>query len=132
MEYLVSRDGTHCCLVYGVTNELMKDVMNAPSRLTKTKLQQIATSIDAAYSLVMKHGLHDFSCLSVNDPLQASLRQYIEQKYVAGMGFLRDRAFSGAVRSIKERGDAVSPVLKRAFTWTYGVVPVGVRDSSLN
>lgn len=128
MAYSVSTDGTHCWLLYGVTNELMKDVMNAPSRITKTKLQQIATSIDAAYSFVRTHGLHDFSCLSVNDPLQASLRQYVEQTYVAGMDFLRDRAFSGAVRSIKERGDAVSPVLKRVFTWTYGVVPVALRN----
>jgi hypothetical protein len=128
MEYSVSTDGAHCCLLYGVTNELMKDVMNAPSRLTKTKLQQIAASIDAAYPFVMKHGLHDFSCLSVHDPLQASIRHYVEQEYVAGMDFLRDRAFSGAVKSIQERGDAISPVLKRAFTWTYGVIPVALRN----
>ena len=128
MDYTVSADGTYCSLSFGITHDLMKEIISAPSKITKKKLREIAASVDAAYPLAMKHGLHDFTCLSVDDPLQAVIRQHIQDRFVPGMEFLRDRTFSGAVASIKVEGDAMSPVLKRAFNWTYGSVPTELRN----
>lgn len=132
MEYTVSKDGTHCSLNYGITHELMKEIVHAPSKITNKKVQQIAASIDAAYPLVVAHGMHDFSCLSWQDPLQHAIRAYlIDQPTVfePGLPFLRDPSFSGAIASLKKHKDAISPVLKRVFSWTYfGMVPVELRN----
>jgi hypothetical protein len=126
MEYTVSNDGTQFSLSFGITHELTREIVHAPSKITKKKLRQIAASIDAAYPLAFAHGLHDFSCLSWHDPLQHAIRANLEQstKYEPGLAFLRDRSFVGAMASLENHKDAISPVLKRVFSWTYyGVVP---------
>lgn len=128
MEYTLTTAGTHCSLAFGVTHELMKELLNAPSKITRKKLKHVAAAIDEAYPVVLKHGLHDFSCLSTSDPLQAAIKTHLEKTFSAGADFLRDMSMTGALKRIRCDHDVVSPVLKRGFHWTYGDVPTGLRN----
>lgn len=113
-------------MTYPLSSSILRGLVRHERYITKKRVLALPREIDDAYADIAASGIVDFNCFSndtENHPLQAGIRQCLEQTLEPGESILRNHMLCPDVLALIRNGHIKSAMLQFAFGRSHGQIP---------